>query len=132
MVTRALLAWFGLLLTAFANATVRELALAPRVGESLAHAVSSLTLAAAILVLSWFAIAWIGPSTASEAWAIGVVWLLLTLAFELGAGHYVFGQPWSRLWADYDVLRGRLWIVVLTSTLVAPVIAARTQRAGAR
>jgi len=56
---------------------------------------------------------------------IGVLWLVLTLAFEFLAGHYVFGNPWSRLWTDYDVLRGRIWILVLVTTLVAPVIAAR-------
>ena len=124
MHARALLVWFGLLLVAFANGAVREIALIPSVGEAPAHAISSITLAAAILVLSWFTITWIRPASISDAWTIGIVWLALTLAFEFLAGHYVFGNPWSQLWADYNVLRGRIWIAVLVATLVGPVIAA--------
>jgi hypothetical protein len=124
---RALLVWFALLVLAFANGAVRESALVPRLGEALAHAVSSVTLSVAILILSWFTITWIRPTSVSDAWRIGVTWLALTLAFEFLAGHYIFGDPWSRLWADYNVLRGRIWVLVLATTLVAPVIAARAR-----
>jgi hypothetical protein len=51
---------------------------------------------------------------------IGAVWLALTLAFEFLAGHYLFGSSWERLLADYDLLRGRVWILVLLATLFAP------------
>jgi hypothetical protein len=125
MSARALLIWFGLLVAAFANAAVREVALVPRVGEGAGHAISSISLSAAILILSWCAITWIRPASVSDAWKIGGLWLALTLAFEFVAGHYVFGNPWSRLWADYNVLHGRIWILVLVTTLVAPVLAAR-------
>jgi hypothetical protein len=49
----------------------------------------------------------------------------LTLAFEFLAGHYLFGNPWSRLLEDYDVFRGRIWILVLITTAVAPRLCAR-------
>ena len=125
MHVRALMVWFGLLLVALANGALREIALIPSVGEASAHAVSSITLAAAIMVLSWFTITWIRPTCASDAWTIGILWLALTLAFEFFAGHYVFGNSWSQLWADYNVLRGRIWIAVLAATLVGPVVALR-------
>ena len=44
----------------------------------------------------------------------------LTVAFEFLAGHYVFGNSWERLIADYDVFRGRIWILVLLMNLLAP------------
>jgi hypothetical protein len=42
------------------------------------------------------------------------------VAFEFGFGHYVSGAPWTELLADYDVRAGRLWPLVLFTTIVAP------------
>jgi hypothetical protein len=49
-----------------------------------------------------------------------VLWVALTLAFEFGVGHYIFGKPWPELLADYDLSRGRIWIAALVVTLLAP------------
>jgi hypothetical protein len=124
MLTRALIVWLGLLIVAVANGAVREFAIVPRTGEIAGHVVSTLTLCAAILLLSWLTIGWVDPPSARDAWAVGALWLALTLAFELLAGHYVFGHPWSRLLDDYNVFRGRVWILVLVTTAVAPVVMA--------
>ena len=51
---------------------------------------------------------------------VGTVWVALTVAFEFVAGHYVFGNSWERLIADYNVFRGRIWILVLLMNLFAP------------
>jgi hypothetical protein len=44
----------------------------------------------------------------------------LTVAFEFFAGHYAFGNSWERLIADYNVFRGRIWILVLLANFFAP------------
>ena len=126
MLVRALGVWGVLLMLAIANGAVRELALINSAGETLAHGVSSITLSAAILVLTWLTIRWIGPQSPSDAWRIGALWVALTVAFEFIAGHYVFGNSWSRLLSDYNVLQGRIWVVVLITTLIAPVLTARS------
>ena len=123
MATRAVIAWLGLLLLAFTNAAVREAWMMRRLGEETAHAISSVTLATAILVAGWFATPWVEPRTRQQAWAVGSVWLILTLAFEFLAGHFAFGQSWSRLLSDFDIAAGRLWVLVLAATLVTPVVA---------
>ena len=64
------------------------------------------------------------PATAREAFLIGLVWLALTLAFEFLAGHYGFRTPWKELLADYDVLSGRIWVLVLLTTTLAPLLTA--------
>ena len=51
---------------------------------------------------------------------IGLLWLGLTLSFELLFGHYVSGLTWEALAAEYDLLEGRLWPLVLSTTLIAP------------
>ena len=58
-----------------------------------------------------------------DAWTIGVMWLAMTLAFEFLAGHYFFRTPWATLLADYNLLAGRLWILVLVATVTALPIA---------
>jgi hypothetical protein len=69
--------------------------------------------------------------TARAAAAVGLGWAGLTVAFEFGLGHYVAGQGWSTLLADYNLRRGRLWPVVVAAVAVAPA-AARASRLGRR
>ena len=124
MLIRALLAWLVLLALAVINGAAREAWLIPRIGGSAGQAVSSLSLSALIFLLSWLMIGWMNPATAKEAFLIGLVWLALTLAFEFLAGHYVFRKPWNELLADYDVLSGRIWVLVLLTTTLAPLLTA--------
>jgi hypothetical protein len=124
---RALFVWFGLLAVAFANGAIRELVFVPQLGTGPAHVISVGILSLAIVIVAWSTIAWIQPRSLADAWRIGVLWLALTLAFEFLAGHYVFGTPWTNLLADYNILRGRLWILVLLTTVTAPAIAVRTR-----
>jgi len=63
-----------------------------------------------------------------ELMAIGTMWLALTLLFEFGWGHFVMGRSWDELLVDYDILKGRLWVLVLMFTLLAPLIMGRSHR----
>jgi hypothetical protein len=127
MLKRALVVWFGLLVLAIANAGVREALITPSMGASAGHVISTITLCAAILLLSWLTIGWIRPRSSGGAWAIGGLWFGLTVAFEFLAGHYLFGNPWSRLLEDYNVFRGRVWVLVLLTTALAPFLCARAR-----
>ncbi|MEW6447103.1 MAG: hypothetical protein AB1426_03305, partial [Bacillota bacterium] len=53
---------------------------------------------------------------------IGLIWLVLTVAFEFGFGHFVMGHSWSRLLHDYNLLKGRLWVLVLLWVAIAPYV----------
>jgi hypothetical protein len=123
MIVRAVAVWFLILLSAVVNGGVRDGVVVPRLGETAGRAISSAVLATLVLLVAWLTIAWIGPGSRREAWLLGALWLGLTLAFEFGAGHYLMGKPWSELLLDYNVLRGRIWVLVLVATLVAPVLA---------
>ena len=122
MFARAGLIWFGIMLTAILNGAFRDLLLVPRLGDLGARAISCLTLASAILIFTWMSLPWIRPASMTDAWRIGLLWLAMTLAFEFGSGHYIFGTPWQTLLADYNLLAGRLWILVLITTLTAPAL----------
>ena len=56
---------------------------------------------------------------------VGVVWLVLTLAFELLFGHYVIGKSWAEIGHVLDPRTGNLFLVALSSALISPWLAAR-------
>ena len=123
MLLKILVIWLVLAVLAVANGAARNAFLTPRLGEQRAHVASTAVLCLVILAVAWASIRWIGPESAAGALLVGAVWLLLTLAFEFLAGHYLFGHPWSRLVADYNLARGRVWVFVLVATLIAPWLA---------
>lgn len=123
MVVRSVIVWFGLLALAIGNGAAREAFLTPRVGSGLGHGISTIALSIAILLVGWFAIPWIGPQSVQESWLIGVIWVTMTVAFEFLGGHFIFGRPWNLLLADYNILAGRIWVMVLIVSLVTPVVA---------
>jgi hypothetical protein len=123
MLMRTVGIWFVLLAGAVANGAFREAVLTPRMGRGSAHTLSTILLSLLILLIGWISTPWIAPRTLQEAWVIGTMWVGLTIAFEFLAGHYVFGRTWNELLADYNLLAGRIWLMVLVVTLMTPVFA---------
>jgi hypothetical protein len=123
MILRTVLIWFVLLVLASLNGALREAVMVPRFGREFAQAASTILLSVLIVVVGWVSMPWIAPRTLQDAWTIGVLWVAFTLAFEFLAGHFVFGKPWTELLADYNLLAGRIWVMVLIVTLMTPVVA---------
>ncbi|HET7042614.1 MAG TPA: hypothetical protein VFI13_11365 [Gemmatimonadales bacterium] len=117
--------WGLLLLLAIANGAFREMLLAPRCGVVRAHRVSTLLLAGLIFIATWVMMPWLALPDARAAWTVGAAWVGLTLAFEFGAGRYLFRRSWPQLLADYDLAQGRIWIVIPVVTLIAPWLTGR-------
>jgi hypothetical protein len=124
MLTRALAVWFVMLVVASANGALRQAVLVPAAGDVAGRAISTLILAALIALLTWMTIGWIRPRTTAAAWLIGALWVALTLTFEFLVGHFLFGTAWNVLLEDYDILRGRIWILVVIVTAIAPRVCA--------
>ena len=122
MLVRAGAVWFAIMVIAILNGAVRDILLVPRLGDPVARAVSCVTLAALIVLVTWVSLRWIRPPSLGDASTIGVMWLAMTLTFEFVAGHYLFHTEWATLLADYNLLAGRLWIIVLVATTVAPAL----------
>jgi len=125
---RYFLLWIPMLLLAVANGALRELWLRRSLSELRAHQVSTLTLLLLFAVYIGAAVRFWPPASPGQAFTIGLVWLGLTLAFEFLFGHYASGRPWSALLRDYDLLAGRLWILIPLWILIAPSLFFRWQR----
>lgn len=124
MLGRALIVWLALVLVAIGNGAVREFVVTPRWGAAVGHVASSLLLSLLILAVAWLAIPWIAPSGTRAALQVGLLWLACTVAFEFGFGRWR-GKSWQVLLADYDLSRGRIWLLVLVATVLAPWVAWR-------
>lgn len=80
---------------------------------------------AIILLIACGAARWLGLKDTRTLLRVGVLWLVLMLAFELGAGHYVFGLSWGVLGAEYDLAHRGLLTLGMIVLVFAPLIAAR-------
>jgi hypothetical protein len=128
VVLRALLVWLLLAVVAVTAGTLRVRYLVPRVGDPAAHVMGTLLVVAAMALVVGLTVGWIVPGLETRRLVLlGLGWTGLTVAFEFLFGHYVVGHPWSRLLADYNVMAGRIWTLVLLTSLLAPVILGRLQ-----
>lgn len=119
--------WLLLVAVAVGNGLLRDLALAPLFGPVAALAVSGMLLAGLVFLVAFLTLPAIGRTTAAVYWAIGILWLGLTLAFEFLFGHYVAGKPWRDLTQVFNIARGDLFVLVLVATGCSPWLAARTR-----
>mgnify|MGYP001813046106 CR=1 FL=1 len=122
---KASLAWFLIMLVAIANGIVREALLEPALGPAIALPLSGILLALIILLASWLLVPWFGRALASTWFAIGSLWVVLTLLFEYLFGHFVAGIPWREISRIFDVASGNLFLLALLSAALSPWLAAR-------
>ena len=125
MIFKYFLLWFPMVLIAIFNALLRESLYGPYMSELRAHQVSSLTAMVFFALYVWLVSGRWQIESGGQALIIGLMWVLMTVSFEFLFGHYVMGHPWSRLLADYNLLAGRTWSLVLLWTLILPYLAFR-------
>jgi hypothetical protein len=120
MVLKHLLSWLLLALVAVLNGVVRQGGYAKVLSELSAHQVSTVTGIVATGAVGWLVGRRWPLETANQAWLVGCAWLVFTIAFEFGFGHYVAGHSWQRLLGDYQLLNGRVWSLFLLWVTLMP------------
>lgn len=125
LVLQSFFIWLVFLATAILNGWIREHHLEKLVPPLAAHQLSTLLLCSAILALAVVFIHSRRIENNRTLLAIGLFWVCLTVTFEFLFFHYIAGIPWPVLLADYNILEGRLFTLVLITTLVAPLVAGR-------
>ena len=90
MVLKYFFAWFGMMILAIINGGFRDFAYKSHVGDLAAHQISTVVLI--ILLAGYFrSLTSVWPiESATQAWVIGGMWVLMTEAFEFGIGR-LFG-----------------------------------------
>ncbi|MFZ3387543.1 hypothetical protein [Buttiauxella gaviniae] len=112
--------WFVLLFIAIASGALRDLAYGKYLSELRAHQLSTLIAMILLGAAIGFFIRYYPPVSKIQAIAIGMFWMLLTVAFEFLFFHFIAGYSWAALLANYNIQKGRLWPILLLWVAIAP------------
>ena len=113
--------WFIFVIAAILNGAFRIAFIIPRVGEHAGHVISTFIFMGVILAGTYLFLGYLDAGLArNDLLLIGGFWLVMTILFEFVFGHYVMGHPWETLLADYNIFKGRVWVLVLITTFLAP------------
>lgn len=115
-----LAAWVVMLLASIANGAVRDFTYGKQMSELAAHQLSTATSVVLLGVIIRGFVHFFPPASGQEALVIGLFWVTLTIAFEFLFFHFIGGHSWTQLRANYDVSKGRVWVVVPVWIAIAP------------
>ncbi len=116
------LAWFPLVILAILNGALREKGYRRYMSELRAHQLSTLIGVVLVGIYVWI-MEFLWPlENSQQAFQIGGIWLVLTILFEFGFGHYVMGHPWEKLFHDYNIFTGRVWLLFVIWTAISPLV----------
>lgn len=117
--TKYLFLWFPMLFIAMANGFLREAWFRKHMSVHTAHQISTFTLI--FLFACYMAVIFrnFRLQNGTQAIQVGVMWMIMTLLFEFGFGRWR-GNSWSEMLADYNILQGRLWVLVPLWICIAP------------
>ena len=119
-VLRYALLWVPMLIIAIANGALRQATFAKSMPELPAHQLSTLIGSVLIGLFVWFVVRIWPPSSAAQALRIGLVWLLLTVAFESFMGLVLERHTLAQVLHAYNLLAGRVWVLFLVWLTVSP------------
>lgn len=114
--------WFAFPFIAIFNAILRELIYKKPLGNLAAHQISTATGIIIFAIVFYFIFKRWKIESLKHAILLGLIWLVLTILFEFGFGHFVMGNPWEKLLHDYNLADGRVWSLFLVWITIAPYI----------
>ena len=123
LLIKVLALWGFLAVIAILNGIFRGAVLGPRLGKGPGHVVSAFLLITVFLVTIYLFLHGIDNAYSNtDLLVIGMIWTVMTVSFEFAFGHCVMKHPWERLLSDYNLLKGRLWSLVLLAILLGPIL----------
>lgn len=108
-----------MILIAVLNGTARDLAYKKYVGELAGRQISTISLITLFGIYLGIVLKKYPLQSQTQALYVGLLWLILTLIFEFGLGKFG-GHSWSYLFDEYNIMKGRIWILIPIWIAVAP------------
>jgi hypothetical protein len=122
---RAGIVWVLLIAAEVVHGIARTVWLAPVVGDFRARQIGVFSGSLLILVIVCVTIRWMQVPTKPLLVSIGLLWVVLTVGFEIGFGRLVLDSSWNRLASDYDLPEGGLLPLGLLVMALSPWLATR-------
>jgi hypothetical protein len=121
---RGFLAWLLIAALETLHGIARTLWLSPLLGDELARRVAVPGGVLIVSLVAWLTVRWIGARSTARLLAVGALWLLLMVGFDIVLAQSL-GFSWERILADFDPRRGGLLGFGMATMLVMPWLAAR-------
>jgi hypothetical protein len=122
---KGLVAWLCIIGAETIHGIARRLFLEPLVGDLRARQISVFVGSTLILAITFIFFRWLDASGTPHYFLTGLMWVTLTVAFEVLLGRFVLGVSWEQIASDYNIANGGLMVVGLLIMLFAPYIIAK-------
>jgi len=122
---RSFAVWLLIIVAEIFHGILRAIVLVRFVGEFRSNQIGVFTGSAILLVIARLTIRWIRAKQPFELLLVGLIWLLLTMTFEVLFGRFVMGLSWERIASDYNMLKGGLMPLGLLVLFLSPMIASK-------
>lgn len=114
--------WLGMVILAIVNGATRDRGYGPHMSKLAAHQLSTLIGLTLFGIYIWLFTGLRPIESSRQAVSIGATWFGMTVAFEFIFGHFVLKHTWNQLLEDYNLFKGRVWLLVPLWTAIAPYI----------
>lgn len=125
VLVRGFFVWLLIICAETIHGIARTLLLEPLIGDFRARQVSVFTGAIMILTITLVFVRWLKGSKRFHFLLVGMMWVALTIGFEIFLGRTALNLPWERITADYNLTAGGLMLLGLLVMFVAPLASAR-------
>lgn len=124
---RAFAVWLVIIFAESVHGIFRQLFLAPVVGDFQARRIGVFVGMILIFVFAFLFVRWIAARTTKSLFAVGLLWMILTAAFEIALGRFLGFSP-ERIFEDYDISHAGLIAFGLVFMTFAPWLVAKLKR----
>ena len=125
----AILVWLLIIVVESVHGVLRNLFVAPAIGDFEARQAGVFIGSALIVLIAWLTASWLNLNGRAQFAGAGLLWVGLTLVFEFSLG-VAMGLSWERTTSDYNVVRGGLLPLGLVVMAIAPYAGARLRGNG--
>lgn len=122
---RGLAVWVVIIVVESAHGAFRRLLLEPLIGDFRARQISVVTASLLIIAITFVFVRWLKGSRVIDFVLVGVLWVALTIGFEIAIGRFAMDLSWERVASDYNIAAGGLMPLGLLVMLMAPLSLAK-------
>lgn len=120
--------WLIIIFAEMIHGILRGLFLVPVCGDLASRQIGVFTGSLIILAIACMTIRWIGAKRRGELLAAGLVWMILTITFEIIFGRFVMNFDMGRILSDFNILKGGFLGMGMIFLAFSPLIAAKMRK----
>ncbi|MCY2973188.1 MAG: hypothetical protein NTW52_00820 [Planctomycetota bacterium] len=128
ILVRAFVVWLLIIGLETVHGILRTVFLAPWIGDFPSRQIAVFTGSLLIFLVSLLTVSWIQAGSTRQWLLVGLVWVAVTVLFEVALGKVLLALPWERIFEDYDVTRGGLLGFGLLFMLLSPMLAGKVRK----